>query len=77
MGARTWARFTLLGLTWGMGDVPNLGYAKLIALLLCRAGHEPAIYQGVAGCPASVWQPARREVFVLYPAADGVAASPE
>jgi len=49
----------------------------LLALPPLGARHEPPVYQAMAGRPASVWQPARREVLVLYPAADGVAASSE
>ena len=50
---------------------------SLLARLLCGPRHEPSVYQAMAGRPASVWQSARREVLVLYPAADGVAASSE
>ncbi len=58
-------------------DRARLLHFGLCALLSSGARHEPPIYQAMAGRPASVWQPARREVLVLYPAPNGVAASPE
>ncbi len=58
-------------------DRARLLHFGLCALLSSGARHEPPVYQAMAGRPASVWQPACREVLVLYPASDGVAASPE
>ncbi len=47
-----------------------------LAALHCAPGASH-LSEALAGRPASVWQPACWEVLVLYPAADGVAASSE